>query len=562
MLRTTCSTAHFLETIREPPARRAVWIAGLLCVVLSACGRHMDVTFVPCRHCAAPLSPTAKACPKCGEPTPIADLVVNSIGMRLKPVAAGRFRMGATDADTAARAEEKPAHTVDISEPFLIGVTEVTQSQFRAVMGSNPSAFSLEGKNCGQVQEIDTGDFPVESVTWEEAVEFCDRLGRLPAERSRGRTYRLPTEAEWEFVAMRGVAARTSATVGTTATPPRPHAVCSGIVDDGGLVAMNGNVSEWTSDWFASDYYLSSTGRNPRGAKEGVVKSFRGAAWNSSPMESRITARDADVPAARRDDLGFRVVCVIDTVGKTTPETQGRTPSQVTQRPARPPQPPPAPVDLSVSLAAWKRAVVRIAVRTPEGDGQGSGFLIDSHGTVVTNLHVVEDALEVTAFFSDGFQERIREATGVMPDKDLAFVRLASGTSRCEPLSLSESLPPEGRSVFAVGCPMGLGFSLTQGIVSGIRSASELREAFRSDGVVGPNLSVQWIQTTAAINWGNSGGPLIDDRGRVVGVNTLVFGRSREDGVAEGLNFAVSSQDVLQARRSIAGGPRTFPLRK
>lgn len=561
MLRTTCSTAHFLETIRQPPARRAVWIAGLLCVVLSACGRHMDVTFVPCRHCAAPLSPTAKACPKCGEPTPIADLVVNSIGMRLKPVAAGRFRMGAADADTAARADEKPVHTVDISEPLLIGVTEVTQSQFWTVMDSNPSAFSPDGRKHAEVAGLDTGDFPVESVTWDEAVEFCDRLGRLPGERSRGRTYRLPTEAEWEFAATRATTPRAAA--GTTITSPRPYAVDTGIMDDSGLIAMCGNVAEWTSDWFSSEYYLSSTGRNPKGANEGTVKSFRGAAWNTPPRESRITARDADVPDARRDDVGFRVVCIVEPDANAVPTARLRIPSEVVQRPAAtPPASPRVTADISVALAAWKRAVVRIAVRTPEGDGQGSGFLIDSHGTVVTNLHVVEDALEVTAFFSDGFQERIREATGVIPDKDLAFVRLASGTSRCEPLSLSESLPPEGRSVFAVGCPMGLGFSLTQGIVSGIRSASELREAFRSDGVVGPDLSVQWIQTTAAINWGNSGGPLIDDRGRVVGVNTLVFGRSREDGVAEGLNFAVSSQDVLQARRSIAGGPRTFPLRK
>jgi len=561
MLRTTCSPAHPLKAIRRTPVRRAGWIATLLCVLLSACGRHTDVTYVPCRHCTAPLSPAARACPKCGEPTPIADLVVNSIGMRLKPVAAGRFRMGAADADTSAQAEEKPIHSVDISEPFLIGVTEVTQSQFRAVMGSNPSAFSSDGKKCDQVQAIDTADFPVESVTWEEAVEFCDRLGRLPEERSRGRTYRLPTEAEWEFTATRVVAARTSTAAGTTATPPRPHAVYSKIIDDGGLVAMNGNVSEWTSDWFTSDYYLSSTGRNPRGAKDGVVKSFRGAAWNSPPMASRITARDADVPAARRDDLGFRVVCVIDPDGKPSPETRTAAPLQVTQRPVPPPLPP-ATVDLAVSLAAWKRAVVRIAVRSPEGDGQGSGFLIDAHGTVVTNLHVVADALEVTAFFSDGFQERIREATGVMPEKDLAFLRLESGKSRCEPLALSESLPQEGRTVFAVGCPLGLGFSLTQGIVSGIRSASELREAFRSEGIPGPDLSVQWIQTTAAINWGNSGGPLIDDRGRVVGVNTLVFGRDRENGVAEGLNFAVSSQDVLQASRSTTGSPIPLPLSK
>jgi S1-C subfamily serine protease len=110
-----------------------------------------------------------------------------------------------------------------------------------------------------------------------------------------------------------------------------------------------------------------------------------------------------------------------------------------------------------------------------------------------------------------------------------------------------------------LGSPLGLGFSVTQGIISGIRSASELRSAFRSEGVRGPNLNVQWVQTTAAVNWGNSGGPLIDTSGGVVGVNTLVFGRNREDGVAEGLNFAVSSGDVLKAYQNISN--RVTPFR-
>ncbi|MFM8498125.1 MAG: trypsin-like peptidase domain-containing protein, partial [Planctomycetia bacterium] len=355
--------------------------------------------------------------------------------------------------------------------------------------------------------------------------------------------------AEWEYAAKtpRTGSAPPAPSSRRSNEPRRPCVVTDAFVNENGLVGMSDNVSEWTRDWFSSDYYLTSTGRDPKGVENGAVKSFRGAAWNSSPAERRVTSRDAEIPEARRDDLGFRVVCVARVDQKQEATAPERSPTEAIHR--LPIAASPAAPDISTSLAAWKRAVVRLTIRTEDGEGQGSGFLIDTDGTVVTNCHVIDDAVEVTACFSDGFQERVRETLGVIPDKDLAFLRLASGKSRCEPLALSDSLPQEGRAVYAVGCPLGLGFSLTQGIVSGIRSAGELREAFRSEGVRGPHLNVQWIQTTAAINWGNSGGPLIDDRGRVVGVNTLVFGRDREDGIAEGLNFAVSSQDVLRGYR-------------
>ena len=539
-----------IATRHQPFLLCAPVIAGVLFAALPACGPRGRRASVECLHCGVMLSPSAKACPKCGEPTAEADVIINSIGMQLKPIAAGRFPMGAPDSDTAAGEEEKPLHAIDISEPFFIGVTEVTQEQFHAVMESNPSAFSPNGAKQKDVEGLDTARFPVESITWNEAVAFCDRLSQLPEEREQGRAYRLPTEAEWEFAAKEARASAGRPRPGYTDphTALRPYAVTDARVNEAGLVGISGNVSEWTEDGFSSDYYVASTGRDPKGPKDGAVKSFRGAAWNSPPIGRRITARDADVPEARRDDLGFRVVCVTHAAKKFAAVAREGSSAQVTHR--APVAATPVAPDVSSALPTWKRAVVRLAVRTDEGEGQGSGFVIDDRGTVVTNFHVVADAIEVNAFFSDGFQERVSKTLGVMPDKDLAFLRLASGESRCAPLILADSLPQEGRTVYALGCPLGLGFSLTQGIVSGIRSAGELRDAFRSEGGRGPNLNVQWVQTTAAVNWGNSGGPIIDDRGRVVGVNTLVFGRNREDGVAEGLNFAVSSQDVLQAHRS------------
>jgi formylglycine-generating enzyme required for sulfatase activity len=536
-------------------------LIALVATSLFACNRATDKAFVRCGHCGSSLSPAAKSCPKCGEPTAVADVVVNSIGMRLKPIGSGRFRMGATDHDTAAGAEEKPAHTVVISMPFLVGVTEVTQSQYQAVMEYNPSAFSPDGTKGDEVRGLQTSEFPVESVTWHEAVEFCDRLSDLPEERAKGRKYRLPTEAEWEFAATRERGAGSQSDRGSSPSSGRrrPYAVEKGVANGSGLVGMMDNVAEWASDWFSSDYYTTSTGRDRKGVKDGVVRSFRGAAWNSSPASRRITVRDADVPEARREDLGFRVLCTEVDAGAIAHNELENSRSEIVLRPT--PPPPTGAADISASLTAWKRAVVRLAVRAADGEGQGSGFVIDNKGTIVTNAHVIDDAIEVTAFFSDGFQERIQGIVGISADKDLAFLRLASGESRCEPLVLAGSLPPDGRTVYALGCPLGLGFSLTQGIVSGVRSAAELREAFRSEGSRGPDLSVQWIQTTAAVNWGNSGGPLIDDKGQVVGVNTLVFGRDREGGTAEGLNFAVSSHDVLQAHRSLIDRVRPFPQR-
>ena len=546
---------------RVPFLLRLPAIAVVLLAALSACGPSGGSVSVECHHCGTMLSPSAAACPKCGEPAAATDVVINSIGMPLKPIAAGRFRLGAPSSDAAAGDEEKPEHTVDITEAFLIGVTEVTQEQFQTVMDSNPSSYSPHGSKQKEVVGLDTMGFPVESVTWGEAREFCDRLSQLPRELESGRFYRLPTEAEWEFAAKsaRAISATKRPIPSSSDQRLRPSIVSDSKMNAAGLVGIDENVSEWTGDWFSSDYYTTSTGRNPKGADDGAVKSFRGAAWNSSPIARRITSRDADVPEARRDDLGFRVICVATANTRGVATTSERAPAEVINRQYAATTP--AALDISTLMPTWKRAVVRLSVRLADGESQGSGFVIDKKGTVVTNLHVIADGTEVTACFSDGFQEPVQGTVGIFANKDLAFLRLSSGESRCEPLVLSDSLPQEGRAVYALGCPLGLGFSLTQGIVSGIRSAGELRDAFRSEGGRGPDLDVQWVQTTAAVNWGNSGGPLIDEKGRVVGVNTLVFGRNRKDGIAEGLNFAVSSQDVLQSHRSLENNIKPFPQR-
>src|SRR5262249_59820071 len=103
------------------------------------------------------------------------DVIVNSIGMKLKRLSAGSFQMG-SPSDEPGRDEEEVQHTVTISRPFAIGVFEVTQEEYLAVTGRNPSEFSAGGKGKALVRDVDTRRLPVERVSWRDAVEFCKKL--------------------------------------------------------------------------------------------------------------------------------------------------------------------------------------------------------------------------------------------------------------------------------------------------------------------------------------------------------------------------------------------------
>ena len=95
-----------------------------------------------------------------------------------------------------------------ITKPFYLGMYEVTQGEYQRVMGTNPSEFSATGKDKDKVAGQDTKRFPVENVSWDEAVEFCRKLSEMPEEKAAGRTYRLPSEAQWEYACRAGSTAR------------------------------------------------------------------------------------------------------------------------------------------------------------------------------------------------------------------------------------------------------------------------------------------------------------------------------------------------------------------
>jgi formylglycine-generating enzyme required for sulfatase activity len=228
----------------------------------------------------------------------------NSIGMTFVAIAAGSFQMG-----------DGTQHRVSLTKSFLMATTEVTQGQWRAVMGSNPSDFSSCGADC-----------PVEDVSWFDAVKFANALskkeGLRAAYRISGKSvswdksangYRLPTEAEWEYAARGGEehvysGSNTASTVGWTSenSGGKTHKVAGKRANAWGLYDMSGNVWEWCWDWYGKKYGGSST--DPVGPQSGDYRVRRGGSWLSFPASARVANRYRRIPDARSDFLGLRLV--------------------------------------------------------------------------------------------------------------------------------------------------------------------------------------------------------------------------------------------------------------
>jgi S1-C subfamily serine protease len=187
------------------------------------------------------------------------------------------------------------------------------------------------------------------------------------------------------------------------------------------------------------------------------------------------------------------------------------------------------------------QSVVSIIVEIGQtGASQGSGFLFDDQGHVVTNHHVVEGGGRLQVDFPSGLKLR-GQVLGVDPDSDLAVIRLDQLPEGVLPLALGDSdLVQVGQRVVAIGNPFGLAGTMTVGIISGLgRSLPGNRAAAGGGSFSAPNI----IQTDAAINQGNSGGPLLNMRGEVIGVNRAIIS---ESGVNSGVGFAIASNTVRQ----------------
>ena len=228
-------------------------------------------------------------------------------------VEGGLFLMGADNGED----DEKPMHEVTVSS-FWIMKTEVTQADWVAVIGSNPSHFK--------------GDtLPVEQVSWIEAVEYANALSekdRLqPAYRMMKGTatcdftkngWRLPTEAEWEYAAMGGVKSKGYEYAGSNSADAvawyqvtseiTAHPVGTKRANELGIYDMSGNVWEWCWDWYGSDYYGKSPAKDPRGPSSGTNRVDRGGSWLYEATDLRVANRNYVDPSARSYALGFRLV--------------------------------------------------------------------------------------------------------------------------------------------------------------------------------------------------------------------------------------------------------------
>ncbi len=192
-------------------------------------------------------------------------------------------------------------------------------------------------------------------------------------------------------------------------------------------------------------------------------------------------------------------------------------------------------------LAAVEPAVVTIHLMKTQGKGTGSGFLIDGDGTIVTNYHVIEGAKSANVVFRDGTSAEVSGFLGLSPGDDLALLHAASGVTQVRPLVLAKAPAGKTETVFTFGAPIGLSGTVSTGIVSGLRIAREFQPPIKTVyDALGFDPDATWIQTTAPISHGNSGGPLVNSGGEVVGVNTWTCPIDN----AQNLNFAISASHV------------------
>jgi len=214
----------------------------------------------------------------------------NSIGMEFVLIPAGTFEMGSNEGMD----HEQPVHTVEITEPFYLGKHPVTQAQWEAVRGENPSQF--EGANR-----------PVDSVSWDDAQAFIRAL----QEKDGGRRYRMPTEAEWEYACRVGAGDASEREVetvewcrGNAGTRPVGQKQPNGW----GLYDMLCNVWEWVQDRYAGDYYERSPRQDPQGPDSGKVRVLRGGSFDLKRILAHCAIRYWGYPSNRFNDIGFRLV--------------------------------------------------------------------------------------------------------------------------------------------------------------------------------------------------------------------------------------------------------------
>jgi formylglycine-generating enzyme required for sulfatase activity len=255
----------------------------------------------------------------------------NTVGMKFVRVGRGSFLMGAPNGEKQAETDETPQHKVEITKDFYLAIHEVTQKQYKAVMGTNPGECSATGVNRDRVKGMITDDFPVEMVTWNDATAFVKKLNAVSAEAAFRVRYRLPTEAEWEYACRGGPDAsdkpfhfdKPTDSISSTqanfdggspydggARGVRLGRTCkvgSYKPNKLGLYDMHGNVWEWCSDWFVASDYRDSPLKDPLGPGTGTLRAFRGGSYIDGGDRCRVANRAGKEPTFCSGVIGFRV---------------------------------------------------------------------------------------------------------------------------------------------------------------------------------------------------------------------------------------------------------------
>jgi formylglycine-generating enzyme required for sulfatase activity len=232
------------------------------------------------------------------------ETITNRIGMELVLIPPGSFRMGGEKNLEQAEDHETPRHRVNITKTFYMGKYTVTQREWSEIMNHNPSEFKDETR-------------PMERVSWNDVQGFIQKLNK----KEETDTYRLPTEAEWEY------AARTDTQNAYNFGPDintltqyawykknsggETHPVGGLKSNPWGLHDVHGNVHEWCQDWFDRNYYSQSPSNDPSGPSSGLAKVLRGGDWGSDAWYCRCASRSLSSPDRRSSRVGFRLIRMV-----------------------------------------------------------------------------------------------------------------------------------------------------------------------------------------------------------------------------------------------------------
>ena len=254
------------------------------------------------------IDPLVNGLPDLKLKSPLPRLVTNRLGMQLRLIPAGEFLMGSPLTERG-RDDAEEQHRVRITKPYYLGVTEVTQGQWKSVMGTEPWS--------GKSYVRGGSDYPATYVPWTEAVEFCKKLSQR-----EGEPYRLPTEAEWEYACRAG--SKTAYSFGDAASSLKDyewfrdnadhagedyaHRVAQKRANAFGLYDMHGNVWEWCADWYDKDYYGKSPLSDPTGPDSSSFRVVRGGCWYAPSHVCRSAFRARGLTDYRTSSLGFRVL--------------------------------------------------------------------------------------------------------------------------------------------------------------------------------------------------------------------------------------------------------------